>query len=158
MLLQPQIFIPPISFLYRKEVYEKVGGYSEALPVLGDWDSNLTFLLNSDIAVIPKSLTNYHHRMQNVVNKGYSNTVVDGTNKHRQYDVILRNYLLREDIKNNKLGLRYVVNIERDHQKLSNTLNNLNLMEGMLSAMTKDMVRAIKKHGFWVVRKVFIRK
>ena len=32
---------PPISFLFRRSVYDKIGGFDEELPVLGDWDFNL---------------------------------------------------------------------------------------------------------------------
>jgi glycosyltransferase involved in cell wall biosynthesis len=142
---------PPISFLYRRNVYDKVGGYNEDLPVLGDWDFNLRFLLESDIAVVPKPMANYHHRIQSDIKNEYANTVVQGINKHIQYDTILRNYLLREDIKNNRFGLGYLVTIERDNRFIINTISNLKL--------TKDMARYVKEHGvWWIIKKCFSRK
>ncbi len=139
------------SFLYRREVYDKVGGYNEALPVLGDWDFNLRFLLESDIAVIPKPLANYHHRIQSVIKNEYANTIVQGINKHNQYDTILRNHLLREDIRNNRYGLGYLVTIERDNRLIIDTISNLNLI--------KDMAHIVKDYGFWgIIKKCFSRK
>lgn len=142
---------PPISFLYRRSVYDKVGGYNEALPVLGDWEFNLRFLLESDIAVIPKPMANYHHRIQSAINSEYGNTVVQGSNKHSQYDTILRNHLLREDIKNNRFGLGYLVTAERDNKLITNTISNLHL--------TKDLARFVKEYGFKkIIKKCFSRK
>jgi hypothetical protein len=107
--------------------------------------------LESDIAVVPKPMANYHHRIQSDIKNEYANTVVQGINKHIQYDTILRNYLLREDIKNNRFGLGYLVTIERDNRFIINTISNLKL--------TKDMARYVKEHGvWWIIKKCFSRK
>lgn len=50
------------ALLYRREVWEKLGGYDESLPVLDDWDFNLRFLCEYDIEVIPECLANWHWR------------------------------------------------------------------------------------------------
>jgi hypothetical protein len=55
-------FFPPIAFVFRREVLERIGGFNETLPVLGDWFFNLEFLLEDDIAVLPEPLARYHHR------------------------------------------------------------------------------------------------
>jgi hypothetical protein len=55
-------FFPPIAFLFRRAVLDRIGGFNEALPVLGDWFFNLEFLLEDDIAVLPEPLARYHHR------------------------------------------------------------------------------------------------
>lgn len=147
---------PPISFLYRRNIYDKVGGYNEALPVLGDWDFNLRFLLESDIAVFPKPMANYHQRIQSVKNSEYANTVVQGFDRHKQYDAILRNHLLRDDIENNKFGLGFLVNIERDNRAIIDTVTTHSLKEGITTAIVKDISRVIKKHGVWgIVKKTF---
>lgn len=129
---------PPISFLYRRSTYKKIQGYDETLPVLGDWHFNLRFLEISDIGVIQKSLANYHHRINNV-SASYGNTVVQGVNKHRQYDAILRNRMLREDIKEQKIGLGHWVNIERDFQYVNQNLANLNINK--LKSLVKKILR-----------------
>ena len=87
---------PPISFLYRREIYDRIGGYDESLPVLGDWDFNIRFLKEADIGVIPELLALYHHR-DTITDAGdvYGNTVNAGISKHIRYDAILRNHYLR---------------------------------------------------------------
>lgn len=85
---------PPIAFLFRRDAYERAGGYDETLPVLGDWDFNLRMLLIGDVLAIPDRLANYHHRP---ASKGtaYGNSVVDGLNKHVVYDAFVRNRAIR---------------------------------------------------------------
>lgn len=102
---------PPISFLYKREIYNKVKGYDESLPVLGDWDFNLKFLLLTDIGVIRKPLANYHHRTKSNSHEGYTNTVVhDSETLHIKYDTILKNRYLRQDINEKKFGLGFLSN------------------------------------------------
>lgn len=87
---------PPISFLFKREIYDKIGGYNETLPVLGDWDFNIRFLKEADIGVIPELLALYHHRDTITdANDIYGNTVNAGISKHVRYDAILRNHYLR---------------------------------------------------------------
>jgi len=107
----------PISFVYRREVYNSIGYYDEALPVLGDWEFNLRFLAEYDIFVIRKPLANYHHRLS-TTNKIFSNSIIGDLDKHILYDTIIRNKLLREDIKNNRTGIGVVCNIAKDHEVL----------------------------------------
>ncbi|NHO40478.1 glycosyltransferase [Acetobacter ghanensis] len=84
----------PISFLFRRTAYDKVGGFNEKFPVLGDWDFNLKFLSSFDIGYIKKPLANYHHRdVQDV--ELFGNTVVAGIDKHVEYTPILRNKIAR---------------------------------------------------------------
>ena len=47
---------PPISFLFERKAYDKVGPFNEKLPVLGDWEFNVRFLRKFDIGVLPKIL------------------------------------------------------------------------------------------------------
>lgn len=96
---------PPISFLYERRVLDVIGMYREDLPVLGDWDFNLRFLLHFDIGVIPKNLANYHVRH---APKGtYGNSVTSGHSSHVAYNARLRNEYLRKDFEQGKIGLGY---------------------------------------------------
>lgn len=136
---------PPISFLYKREVYEKVGDYNEALPVLGDWEFNLRFLLCADIGVIKQPLANYHHRLttNSVI---YGNSIIQGIDKHQKYDNLIRNNLLRADIENNKLGLGYLVNSQKLNRNLysKSVLSNINRViknqgiQGLLAKLRKN--------------------
>ena len=100
---------PPISFLYKREVFEEIGLYDESLPVLGDWDFNLRFLEKFDILVIKEPLAYYHHRVADF-DSVYSNTVIGGKDKHILYDSLIRNRLIRKDIQQNRIGLGLLVN------------------------------------------------
>lgn len=103
---------PPISYLFRRSLYDDVHGFDESLPVLGDWDFNLRSLAVGDVAVIPELLANYHFRYD-VHDNGYSNSVVGGIDKHAQYDPIYRNRMLRDDMKNGRVGIGHLINIGR---------------------------------------------
>ncbi len=93
-------FFPPIAFLYRRAIYDDVGGYDEALPVLGDWNFNLEFLLRADIGVVPSPLAYYHHRDRGDAARFgvYANSVIGGVSKHEEYQPILRNRFVRRNM------------------------------------------------------------
>ncbi len=101
---------PPISFIYKRDAYEKCGMYREELPVLGDWDFNLRFMSQFEIAVIPEVLAYYHHRVAEGDSK-YGNTVVQNADLHLYYNRLLRNEYLRKDIESGKNGLGVLMNL-----------------------------------------------
>ncbi len=84
---------PPISFLFRRSVLDRVGLYDDTLPVLGDWDFNLRFIMDSEIAVLPALLANYHHRR--AATGSYGNSVHAGNSSHLGYEAIVRNRAIR---------------------------------------------------------------
>jgi glycosyltransferase involved in cell wall biosynthesis len=103
----------PISFLYKREVFKAIGGmYDESLPVLGDWEFNLRFLQQFDIAVLPQTLAYYYFREQ--ADGEYANTVTGWHDKHLMYSSHLRNKLLRDDLAKGKFGLGLLVNASKD--------------------------------------------
>lgn len=85
----------PIAFVYRRQIWEEISGYDESLPVLGDWDFNLRFLLKSNIGVIRRTLAYYHHRDQNGSDGNYSNSVIGASDLHLEYNSILKNKYVR---------------------------------------------------------------
>jgi glycosyltransferase involved in cell wall biosynthesis len=98
---------PPISFLFRRSVYDSIGGFDESLPVLGDWLFNMEFLLRANIGVIPKPLAFYHHRdRSDATAPKYRNTVVDQVALHREYTSIIRNRFMRGNLNQSALSLR----------------------------------------------------
>lgn len=96
--LLAQNLFPPISFLYRRRVYDLIGGYKEELPVLGDWYFNLEFVLRSDIKVISDPLAYYHHRdFGDSSRQGiYANSVIGGQSKHEEFASVFRNTFIRQ--------------------------------------------------------------
>ena len=91
-------FYAPISFVYRRSVYNEIGGYDEELPVLGDWFFNLEFLVREDIGVVPRHLAYYHHRDRGDSSRAgiYANSVIGGISKHEEYAAIVRNRFIRK--------------------------------------------------------------
>lgn len=106
---------PPISFLFKRKVLEKVGYFREDLPVLGDWDFHLRVCLCYEIGLIPDLLANYHHRLS-VFSGVYGNTVIAADSKHRTYENLYRNELLRQDLESGRIGLGFIVNIGRSFE------------------------------------------
>ncbi len=85
---------PPIAFLFRRTAYDMVGGFNADYPVLGDWDFNLRLLQHGEIGVIPKALSNYHHRDVGDT-QTFGNSVIAGRDTHGEYAPIVRNALIR---------------------------------------------------------------
>lgn len=106
-------FFPPIAMLYRRDVYDVIGGvYDESLPVLGDWEFNLRFLQYFDISYLDEVLALYHHRTE--AHSSYSNSLIGGLDKHVHYNKVIRDRFLREDLQKNSLGLGYILNYLHD--------------------------------------------
>ncbi|MBU9706513.1 glycosyltransferase [Paenibacillus sp. AK121] len=85
------------SFVYKREAYDKIGGYRKEIPLLGDWEFNMRFYLKYKIGVIPKPLANYHKRID-AMNSGkdfYANTSLT---KHLIYDRIIRREYLKQGL------------------------------------------------------------
>lgn len=102
------------SFVYRRAVLDIIGLYNEAMPVLGDWDFNLRFLIKFDIHFINQTLAYYHIR------KGgpqYGNTITNNIETHIEVRNKINNKLLRDDLSKQNLGLGFLVNASLDIQR-----------------------------------------
>lgn len=115
---------PPISFLFRREALDAIGGFREDLPVLGDWHFHLRFALEYEIGLIPELLANYHYR--ELADEGvYGNTVTAGEDTHQRYDLLLRNDWLRADLKDGRLGLGFLVNFVSSVELMNRNVERL---------------------------------
>jgi len=142
MAIQNQF--PPISFLFRRSLYEQLGGFDESLPVLGDWDFHLRALLVGNIGVVPEKLANYHIRERPEGGLGqYGNTITDGGEMHLLHDSLYRNRKLREDIEAGRPGIGFLLTMGRMEQHLSQRLDGLSHM--LLAA--KAVARKLKILG-----------
>ncbi len=102
----------PISFLFAREVYDEIGGFDEALPVLGDWDFNIRFLMKYDIGVIPEALANYHHR-DYLKSGDYSNSLNGAISKHQMFEAVVRNRGLRQMSEEQGLPVASILSLGR---------------------------------------------
>lgn len=103
-------FAVPISFLYRREVYKKIGYYNEELRVTGDWDFAIRFMREYDIDKVDPgyALAYYHIRPNNDGVMG--NSIVDQGSAHIKFHTMLANRFLREDLDKSSLGFGYLFN------------------------------------------------
>lgn len=103
--------IPTIAFLYRRKIFEEVGGYREDLPVLGDWYFNIEFVLRSDVRVLPQVLAHYHHRDRSANGEpdGYSNSVIQERDRHEEFAARCRNALIREHLRDGGISAGLVM-------------------------------------------------
>lgn len=117
--------LTPVAFVYRRSAYEEVGKYDERLPVAGDWEFGIRFLLRYDVEYVdPGYALAYYHRRHKADN---SYTL----HSHRKYLTKILNQYLREDISNGSLGIGYVMNkqwAERDR------------LHGVLKKMTPKVI------------------
>ena len=131
---------PPISFLFRRSLWERSGGFDEALPVLGDWDFHLKALLDGEIGVIPTKLANYHFRVDlKAHQQAYGNSVTDGVDKHIEFDARFRNGKLREDLENNELGLGYLLLLGRMNMQVFDKVQLVTNIAGRYKAFKKRL-------------------
>jgi len=86
----------PISFMYERSVFDEVGLYDDTLPVIGDWEFNIRFMMRYDVIVVKECLANYHIRTNSPPK--YSNTVTAGQDSHLFYRALITNKHMRTDI------------------------------------------------------------
>ena len=113
----------PISFLYRRDVLKQVGYYNEGMPTMDDWDFNQRFLQYYDILLIKEPLAYYHVRTSE--DQKYANSVTVGKQYMKNLNNFNKNKYLREDIKNGKLGLGYLMNVSQNIIEIQRSINKL---------------------------------
>jgi glycosyltransferase involved in cell wall biosynthesis len=118
----------PITFLYKRVVFDKIGYYDESLPVLGDWDFGIRFLQKYDVEFLDPgyALAFYHHRNY-MAGSTSNNSFGDGNERHRYWSNKLMNKYLREELANGRLGVGYI-------------MSQLKYNQGYLSAMIKNVL------------------
>ena len=106
--------IPTNSFVYRRRVYDELGGYDGSLPVLADWDFNLRFLLKYPVQFVDGNpLSFWHHRRESGGSMGNSVTT---SRDHEIYRARIRDRYLREALSDNRsLGsVTYLADLIQD--------------------------------------------
>lgn len=96
---------PPIGTLYRASVVKAAGGFDETFDVCEDYDLMLRVLLHGDVGTIPKKLASFHVRPGTDNSPAYYN--------FEEVDAAFRNELLRRDLRENKMGVGWLVTLGR---------------------------------------------
>lgn len=93
----------PISFLFRRSIYDELGGFDENLAVVGDWEFHLRFLVHHQIGLIkgrPLAFWNQRRSARN----SEANSVISGLDEHHFYSLKVRDRLVREHAQEYGLG------------------------------------------------------
>ena len=91
----------PISFVYNRDVLHTTGFYDESLPVIGDWEFNIRFLMSFDILVLRECLANYHVRLES--EEEYRNSVDSRSQDHSFHRALIVNKHIRQDLEKGRL-------------------------------------------------------
>lgn len=128
----------PISFLFRRSAYDALGGFDESLPVVGDWEFHLRFVVAHRIGFVKgQPLAFWNQRRE--ATGAEANSMIAGLADHHAFSLQVRDRLLREHAQANGLGpLLYerellAFEMHRLHEHLAR-------VEGELREL-KDMVR-----------------
>jgi glycosyltransferase involved in cell wall biosynthesis/FMN phosphatase YigB (HAD superfamily) len=115
---------PPIAFLYRRKVHERIGYFNHDFTVLGDWDFGLRFMRHYEIEVIPEPLACYHWRTRSNTS-AYGNTVTDGIAEHKAMEARFHNAYLRRDLDSGRSDLGVLMNVSRLLAQLNKKIDSL---------------------------------
>ena len=124
-----------VAFVYRRDAYEAVGKYDDTLPVVGDWEFGIRFLLSYDVEYLDPgfALAYYHRRIDS------DNSFKD--HDHRKNITVVLNKYLRRDLAEGKLGVGYIMNDLRYEQDLlARTVRRL--VPGPIAKLVRKRVRS----------------
>lgn len=94
----------PISFLYRRSLYEELGGFAQDLQVVGDWEFHIRALSAARIDfLIQEGLAFWHQRPDSAGANG--NSVIDLDHLHDRYDRLVRDERLVAYVRKHGSGL-----------------------------------------------------
>lgn len=85
---------PPICFVFRRSIIDRIGPFNGDLPVLDDWEFNLRTMMLGDLGRIERPLA-YCHRRRETDDAVFGNSVASEHEKRERYNVLLRNSIVR---------------------------------------------------------------
>jgi glycosyltransferase involved in cell wall biosynthesis len=136
----------PIAFVYRKGILDEIGFYDEDLPVLGDWDFNLRFMMKADIAVIPERLANYHHRVSTTTSsQHYGNSVSAGYVRHYQREAMIRNEIIRKSALGGDMTMAVLMISGRHHQTTRVYMHNARRIGDLIATACRPWAGMVKR-------------
>lgn len=115
-----QNLFPVHAFVYRRSIQEKVGPYRD-ISVLGDWDFNIRFMIESDLGALNHRIcANYHQRVS-TDNTSAANTELA---EHHKFKLEMLSQELAAE-KKGKHGIGFFLNAAASMATLENELANL---------------------------------
>ena len=129
----------PIATLFRRSAYESVGKFDSTLPVVGDWEFGVRLLQAYDADYIDPgyALANYHHRAFKPSTEG--NTSFSGNDTHRYYTNLVMNRYLRQELKDGRLGVGYIMSQLKYNQSNTAAMLKKVLPSRLISSVKKRL-------------------
>jgi glycosyltransferase involved in cell wall biosynthesis len=146
------------AFLFYRSAQEEIGFFNEELPVLGDWDFNIRFLLRFDVAVVRRVLARWHWREKSEASSDV-NTVHAPAAPHDAWRVHLANRALRGDWLDGNKHLSLIMTLgtrldaaQRLQQELNTRLIGLEQSQGSTAIRFEGLQRAQEETRAYVKR------
>ena len=116
----------PISLLYRRGVHDDIGWYDESLPAVGDWVFHLRLLQANTVGFIDGDPLAFWNQRPTAAGP-LGNSVIALADRHRHFDLLVREQHLKQWVDDNGLGLpMYLAKMtEREIDGLSRRLDDL---------------------------------
>jgi glycosyltransferase involved in cell wall biosynthesis len=131
----------PISFLFRRSAYDKLGGFDESLAVVGDWEFHLRFVVQFNIGYLKGRPLAFWNQRRDAVGSE-ANSMIAGLADHHAYSLQVRDRLLREHVQAHGLGpLLYerelvAVEMHRLHEHLDRVQQELQEIKALVRDST----------------------
>jgi glycosyltransferase involved in cell wall biosynthesis len=101
-----------VAFIYRRDAYEAVGKYDDSLPVVGDWEFGVRFLLSYDVEYLDPGFALAHYHRRTSADNSFA------LHDHRTNITKVFNRYLRQELHSGKLGIGYIMNDLRYEQDM----------------------------------------
>lgn len=84
---------PRSSFIFSRTAWEALKGFDDNLPILGDWEFNIRFLLSYDIFVLPEFLA-FDHQQSSITGGYNGDTAIE-----KYHYAVYRKYIINKYIR-----------------------------------------------------------
>jgi glycosyltransferase involved in cell wall biosynthesis len=130
--------VVPISFLYRRSILERIGGYNEALDAVGDWEFHLRFLSAFPIELLDgEPLAFWCQRPSERGDMG--NSVIAGADDHQKFDRYVRDVYLREEA--GKTGYGTLLYLAQMHGQQEGAIHELRELAERINSSVDELGR-----------------
>ena len=133
-----QNFLSNGCIMYKRNIYNLLGGYDESLTAAEDWDFGIRLMKICDVdQVLSDQALVYYHQRPLLEDEILGNSVHSGVRNQERTIMIIRNRYLREDLKNGTLGAGYIMN------DIENSLNSIARLEGHVNRGVEEIKKEL---------------
>lgn len=134
--------------LYKRSVYDELGGYDESLKTAEDWDFGLRLMLKYNVEqVMSDYALVYYHQRPDVVDEKNGNSVYAGVREQERSIMIMRNNYLRDDLTRGRFGVGFIMNdFEQNLENIVRLEGHVNYVERNLKEDFRSDVQRLDDH------------